>query len=58
MKQKSALLLLVAILCSSHVAAKEADTLVLGLRDVIALARQQSPSAQSAHNAFLSAYWN
>ena len=58
MKQKSALLLLVAILCSSHVAAKEADTLVLGLRDVIALARQQSPSAQSARNAFLSAYWN
>lgn len=36
----------------------EGDTLTLGMRDMIVLAQQQSPSAQSARNAFLSAYWN
>lgn len=39
-------------------AATEADTLVLTLQDIIALAQRQSPSAQSARNTFLSAYWN
>lgn len=34
------------------------DTLSLNLKEAIALALQQSPSAQSARNAFLSAYWN
>ena len=39
-------------------ATTEADTLVLTLQDIIALAQRQSPSAQSARNTFLSAYWN
>ena len=34
------------------------DTLVLDLQAAISLAQQQSPSAQSARNSFLSAYWN
>lgn len=36
----------------------EADTLTLTLSGAISLARQNSPSAQSARNTFLSAYWN
>ncbi|MDE7089576.1 MAG: TolC family protein, partial [Prevotella sp.] len=43
---------------SQDMAAAESDTLVLNLQDAIRLAQQQSPSAQSAHNTFLSAYWN
>lgn len=35
-----------------------ADTLVLHLRDAIRMAQEQSPSAQSARNTFLMAYWN
>lgn len=38
--------------------ASETDTLVLNLKETIHLAQQQSPSAQSARNAFLAAYWN
>lgn len=34
------------------------DSWVGGLQDFIQLAQQQSPSVQSARNAFLSAYWN
>lgn len=34
------------------------DTLTLGLKDMIGIAHQQSPSAQSARNTFLAAYWN
>ena len=34
------------------------DTLVLHLHDAILLAQAQSPSVQSARNAFLAAYWN
>ncbi len=51
-----AILVMLAI-CKNTVAS-ETDTLVLSLQDAIHLARQQSPSAQSARNAFLSAYWN
>ena len=43
--------------CSSAAAA-ETDTLVLSLQDAIRLAQEQSPSAQSARNTFLAAYWN
>ena len=43
--------------CSSA-AATETDTLVLSLQDAIRLAQEQSPSAQSARNTFLAAYWN
>ena len=38
--------------------ANEADTMMLSLTDAITLARRQSPSAQSARNTFLSAYWS
>ena len=38
--------------------ANEADTMMLNLTDAITLARRQSPSAQSARNTFLSAYWS
>lgn len=38
--------------------ASDSDTLTLGLKDMIGIAQQQSPSAQSARNAFLAAYWN
>ena len=34
------------------------DSLVLDLQSVIQIAQAQSPSAQSARNSFLSAYWN
>ena len=34
------------------------DSLVLDLQSVIQIAKTQSPSAQSARNSFLSAYWN
>lgn len=36
----------------------EVDTLQLDLASTIALAQKQSPSAQSARNTYLSAYWN
>lgn len=38
--------------------ADDGDTLRLTLEGVIAMARQNSPSVQSARNTFLSAYWN
>ncbi len=41
-----------------HCWATETDTLRLSLKDVIQLAQRQSPSAQSARNTFLAAYWN
>ena len=50
-------MLLILAVCRSMLAA-EPDTLMLGLQDAIRLAQQQSPSAQSARNTFLSAYWN
>lgn len=56
MKKILSMLLILAV-CRSMLAA-EPDTLMLGLQDAIRLAQQQSPSAQSARNTFLSAYWN
>ncbi|MDE6648670.1 MAG: TolC family protein [Muribaculaceae bacterium] len=41
-----------------NIAATGTDTLMLTLQDVISMARRQSPSAQSARNTFLAAYWN
>jgi len=38
--------------------AAEADTLKLDLQDVISIAQEQSPSAKSAKNTYLVAYWN
>lgn len=55
--KKTTILFLLLTVCQSMLAA-DADTLVLGLQDAIRLALQQSPSAQSARNAFLSAHWN
>ena len=49
--------ILLLLLCRS-MAWPQADTLVLGLGDAIQLAQAQSPSAQSARNTFLAAYWN
>ncbi len=49
---------IIMILVSFRLSAAEADSLRLGLEDVIHLARQQSPAAQSARNTFLAAYWN
>lgn len=56
MKRTIILLLLTAVCC--HPKASARDTLTLSLRDAIDLARQQSPSVQSARNTFLAAYWN
>lgn len=50
-------LLLTLAFCKG-IKASSADTLVLGLKDMTELAQRQSPSAQSARNTFLSAYWN
>ncbi len=38
--------------------AESGDTIVLDLQAAIQLAQRQSPSAQSARNTFLSAYWS
>lgn len=50
-------LMLTLALCKG-IDATSADTLVLGLEEMKELAQRQSPSAQSARNTFLSAYWN
>ncbi len=52
------ILIILMLAMSNGILAAETDTLVLGLKDAILLAQQQSPSAQSARNTFLSAYWN
>lgn len=56
MKKLIGLLFMLAY-CNSSIAG-DADTLVLDLSGVIHLAQTQSPSAQSARNTFLAAYWN
>lgn len=50
-------ILLILAICR-NVRATERDTLRLSLQDAIRLSQQQSPSVQSARNAFLAAYWN
>ena len=50
-------ILSLAFVCG-NMSASESDTLTLSLDGAIKVARQNSPSAQSARNAFLSAYWN
>lgn len=50
--------MILALALCRGVAGAEADTLVLCLREAIAMAQAQSPSAQSARNTFLAAYWN
>ena len=50
--------MILALAMCRGVAWAEADTLVLCLREAIAMAQAQSPSAQSARNTFLAAYWN
>ena len=45
-------------LSRSLAVAQRADTLVVGLQEAIRMAQEQSPSAQSARNTFLAAYWN
>lgn len=56
MKNLIAILIIGALCGNLH--AVEPDTLTLTLDDAIRIARQNSPSAQSARNTFLSAYWN
>lgn len=55
--KRTVCIILVLIFCQSMAVAK-ADTLVLCLQDAIRMAQAQSPSAQSARNTFLAAYWN
>ncbi|MDE6303751.1 MAG: TolC family protein [Paramuribaculum sp.] len=53
-------IIFILLICTAGLSMKGADTdtLVLSLPDAISIARRQSPSAQSARNNFLSAYWN
>ena len=55
---KKILCLILLLVLSPDLRAAEADTLRLSLQDAIAIAQRQSPSAQSARNTFLSAYWS
>lgn len=59
-QMKKAIHIILALLTATSISTKasESDTLVLDLPSSIRLAQQQSPSAQSARNTFLSAYWN
>ena len=52
------LFVILLTLIADNVMASQADTLNLSLKDVIGIAHKQSPSAQSARNTFLAAYWN
>lgn len=53
------LMLATLMLAACHgMMAETADTLVLRLGDAVRLVQRQSPSAQEARSAFLSAYWN
>ena len=53
------ILCILSVLAVGKVAgATQTDTLVLSLPEAIQLAQSQSPSAQSARNTFLAAYWN
>lgn len=51
-------ILIILTLAIGSLRASGTDTLRLTLQDVVKLAQQQSPSAQSARNTFLAAYWN
>ncbi|MDE7346895.1 MAG: TolC family protein [Muribaculaceae bacterium] len=55
---KKIIIILVLIFGWGNMSAAETDTLSLTLDGAIRLAHQNSPSAQSARNTFLSAYWN
>lgn len=50
--------MILALILFRSMAMAQADTLVLCLLDAIRMAQTQSPSAQSARNTFLAAYWN
>lgn len=56
MKKILSILLVLAV--GKAAGATQTDTLVLSLPEAIQLAQSQSPSAQSARNTFLAAYWN
>lgn len=55
---KKILFIYMFLVAGSCVGLAATDTLRLNLKDVISLAQQKSPSAQSARNTFLAAYWN
>ena len=55
---KKIISLFFAIALCQGINASGSDTLTLELKDMVRIAQQQSPSAQSARNAFLAAYWN
>ena len=55
---KKILIIFMLMFGALSICASATDTLILTLDGAIKLARQNSPSAQSARNAFLSAYWN
>ncbi|MDE5812992.1 MAG: TolC family protein, partial [Muribaculaceae bacterium] len=52
------ILIFILSLGCGYIHAAETDSLTLTLDGAIRLARDNSPSAQSARNTFLSAYWN
>lgn len=55
---KKIIIIIVLIFACGNKSSAETDTLSLTLDGAIRLAHQNSPSAQSARNSFLSAYWN
>ena len=55
---KKILCILLVLAVGKVAGATQTDTLVLSLPEAIQLAQSQSPSAQSARNTFLAAYWN
>ena len=55
---KTAIILTLLTIASTDMKATHRDTLMLSLQDVVHLAQQQSPTAQSARDTYLSAYWN
>lgn len=55
---RKTLIIFIVMLSVATIEAQTPDTLMLSLQNVISLACEQSPSAQSARNTFLAAYWN
>ena len=55
---KKVIIIIVLILACRNMSAVETDSLTLTLEGAISLARQNSPSANSARNTFISSYLN
>lgn len=52
------LFVILLVITAENIMTIQADTIDLSLKEVIDIAHKQSPSAQSARNTFLAAYWN